>query len=143
MRADDVGHLVTAIERSLSPREERELRSFSNWPAFGSLPRPVSGRDDLLLEGVGEWERYAGGRDPADRGVKEFEALVGDDRRDRAAPASLVGFSSTMISREVRPTDARRRGARQLAASAGAALGSPGRWWQRHYRRRHLSGIAI
>src|SRR5258708_39976624 len=52
----------------------------------------VHGGDDLLLEHVGEWQRDAGGGDPADGGIQQLESLVGDDGGDGAAPAALVGI---------------------------------------------------
>src|SRR5438874_11399771 len=64
--------VAVTSRKSAGPLEERMRvagHSIAGQRSDRSSDR-VNGEDHFLFESVGEWERYAGGGDPADRGVK-------------------------------------------------------------------------
>ena len=105
----------------------------------------VDGGDDLVLERVGERQRHAGRRDPADRCVEQLEPLVGDDRRRPSRPIRPgTGSPRRSASREVFATEASTvatsSGTRQRRSRTSASMPSRGQLLGGGQRDRHRRG---
>ena len=85
-----IGRTVrTVLHDSVHTLQARSVRG----EAADRLDDLVDGGDDPLLERVGERQRDVLAGHSADGRVEQLEALVGDDRDDRGAPAALVAGS--------------------------------------------------